>query len=1378
MTEANANLIAKMAKANFNVEAFSQTNTTWARWVKRFETALELYECDVQLKRQYLLHYMGAATYNVLCDKLLPKAPEEKTYDEIVTILTEHFDPKPNEILENYRFHLRKQKPEETCEKFLVALRKLAINCNFGEYLDTALRNQFVFGLTNQKIQSRLLEKSTLTLKDAVSVAAAYEAAEKGGIELHQSNNNNNSVGVVNKMQSAKRKNEKKKRQTVQQEKAATSAPSDGNKKKSCYRCGSTAHMANECKHKHTVCNFCSIKGHLRKVCMKEKKDVNQMTYENASEAELAISEVLHIHTTTTGGEIAHINSKESAREKIHITLKIDENPIEFELDTGAPVSVMSLDDAKKYFSAAKLKRSDIQLYSYCQTQLDCVGYIQVSVAIDNMKQTLNLYIVRSKHKPLCGREWLKMLKPKWLEEMSTSVVNKISCENSDYMRKWKADFPNLFLPTMGKITGHQVRLNVKENAVPRSLKARRVAFSLMNAVERELDEMVQQGVYEKVDRSEWATPLVVVPKSNGRVRLCGDYKVTLNPQLLVDEHPLPTIDELFSAMSGGSKFSKIDLSNAYLQLEIHEDDRHLLTLSTHKGLYKPTRMMFGVACAPAKWQRFMEGLLSGIPGVSVFLDDIKVTAADDDTHLKRLEEVLRRLNDHNMRVNWEKSEILAKSIQYCGYVIDCNGIRKMDSKIKAIQEMKKPQNKDEVRSFLGLVNYYGRFIQNLSTIVYPLNCLLHNNIQFDFDKKCEEAFNEVKRQIQSDVVLIHFNSNWTVVLAVDASPIGVGAVLSHICPDGAERPIQFASQTLNKVQQRYSQYDREAYAIVFGVKRFYQYLYGRKFTLVTDNKAISQIFSLSKGLPTLSATRMQHYAIFLESFNYDIRLKKSTENANADALSRLPNPDTYNCIEEIDLIEMEAIESLPVSIDELSKYTSEEEELKILLHGLKFGRECEPAKRFNVPYAEFSLQKGCLLRSGRVYIPVKLRQRVLAELHTAHFGTAKMKALARAYCWWPRMDVDIDQMVSNCTACQLTRPEPEKEAVHCWMRPKKVFERVHIDFAGPIFGKYLLILVDAYSKWPEVHILSNITAETTIKVCRQIFATYGIPNIVVSDHGTQFNSGEFQHFLKINGIMHKQGAPYHPATNGQAERFVQTVKQKLKSAKATAATLQDELSKILMAYRRAIHPATNKSPSMLMFGRQMQSRLDLLLPGNQITDPERKIPKKTFQIGDRVAARDYMSSKKWQYGKIVNFFGDLHYEVQLDDNRIWKRHTDQLRKVGKDLPNSAHNNSVGERGIPTNIQPNLSFDSFHRDNGSITNAQDCGTNGEVQSNETSIEKSNTVNGEVQNDETSSEQANTVAEAQDVVIHHSQVEPIRRSQRVRKEPERLQYNKM
>lgn len=222
---------------------------------------------------------------------------------------------------------------------------------------------------------------------------------------------------------------------------------------------------------------------------------------------------------------------------------------------------------------------------------------------------------------------------------------------------------------------------------------------------------------------------------------ICGDYKITLNGALVVDEHPFPTIEELFRKMAGGEMFSKIDLTKAYLQLEVHPSDRHLLTISTHKGLFRPSRLMYGIASAPAKLQRLMEQILGDIDGVSVFLDDIKITAPNDELLIQCIHEVLSRLEKYNMRINEKKSTFMQDHIEYCGYIIKKHGIQRMKCKVEAITNMKRPCNRDDVRVFLGLINCYGRFVKNLSDITYPLNQLLRKNFDFIFDKNVRNLF-------------------------------------------------------------------------------------------------------------------------------------------------------------------------------------------------------------------------------------------------------------------------------------------------------------------------------------------------------------------------------------------------------------------------------------------------------------------------------------------------------------------------------------------------------------------------------------------------------------------------------------------------------------
>ncbi|XP_058839331.1 uncharacterized protein K02A2.6-like [Topomyia yanbarensis] len=409
----------------------------------------------------------------------------------------------------------------------------------------------------------------------------------------------------------------------------------------------------------------------------------------------------------------------------------------------------------------------------------------------------------------------------------------------------------------------------------------------------------------------------------------------------------------------------------------------------------------------------------------------------------------------------------------------------------------------------------------------------------------------------------------------------------------------------------------------------------------------------------------MQHYAVFLESFDYNIRYRSSKENANADAMSRLPIEDVHNKnrIEEVDIIELNLIETLPVTADELAEFTKNDPNVHNLLQGLKVGRMVDGRDRFGVDQNEFSVQKGCIMKGIRVYIPPKLRKRVLDELHMGHFGISRMKSLARSYCWWECVDRDIEDLSRDCCECASVRKNPPKVAIHCWEKPVEPFQRIHIDFAGPFLGLNFLVIMDAFTKWPEVKLIPDMTTDTTIDKLREYFVTYGVPSVIVSDRGVQFTSEQFQSFLNKNGVTHKMGAPYHPATNGLAERFVQTFKDKLKTLKCDRKDIQFELYKILLAYRRAVHPATGKSPSILVFGRQIKSRLDLIVPknGEDKVEREEQGDVRCFAVNDRVAARDFLSSSKWKFGIVTERLGKLHYMIELDDGRIWKRHIDQL---------------------------------------------------------------------------------------------------------------------
>ena len=369
---------------------------------------------------------------------------------------------------------------------------------------------------------------------------------------------------------------------------------------------------------------------------------------------------------------------------------------------------------------------------------------------------------------------------------------------------------------------------------------------------------------------------------------------------------------------------------------------------------------------------------------------------------------VLVRLQQYGLRLKREKCMFLQTSVEYLGYLIDAEGLHATPQKIEAIVSAPMPQNVQELRSFLGLVNYYGKFIRNMSFITQPLNHLLGKSIPWKWTAECKKAFDELKEKLASTEVLVHYDVHLPVKLACDASSYGVGAVISHVLPGGEEKPIAYASRTLTQSEQNYPQIEKEALSLVFGVRKFHQFLYGRKFTLLTDHKPLLAILGPKKSLPTLATARMQRWALLLSAYQYEIEYRTTLEHANADGFSRLPlkgNDSGEASFSVASLFNLSQIEVLPVDAEQLRKATASDPMLSKVRFFLQRGwpQDIDPLFRpYHQKQAELTEEAGCLLWGMRVVVPESCRRRVLDELHTGHQGMVRMKSLARTHVWWP----------------------------------------------------------------------------------------------------------------------------------------------------------------------------------------------------------------------------------------------------------------------------------------------------------------------------------------------------------------------------------------
>ena len=490
--------------------------------------------------------------------------------------------------------------------------------------------------------------------------------------------------------------------------------------KKPCHRCGRSNHSEQVCRFRQATCHNCGKVGHIAPACRSRKTSNFKRSNKKDSPEH---TKFVELETTDSDPEeLPLFTLGEKATNPIKVDILINGRSLPMELDTGAAVSIISDTTRKAIFPTSQLQTSSVNLKTYTGEPIQVAGELLVNVQHGQQEaKQLPLIVVTGNGPSLLGRNWLQHVRLDW------KMIKKVT-QHSDSKKRLQElleKYKEVFQEELGHIKEFKAKLQVQENAKPKIFKPRSVPFAMKAAVDEELDRLEQIGVLEKISSSDWAAPIVTVPKKDGKVRLCGDYKVTINTATDVDQYPLPIPDALFATLSGGKYFTTLDLSQAYQQLELEESSRKYLAVNTHRGLYQYTRLPYGVASAPAQFQKVMDTILQGIPGVTCYIDDILITGATEEEHLQRLEVVLRRLQQHGFRLKKAKCKYMAESVDYLGYLIDSEGLHATEEKLQAILQAPTPRNVQELRSFLGLVNYYGKFISNLATILHPLNALL-----------------------------------------------------------------------------------------------------------------------------------------------------------------------------------------------------------------------------------------------------------------------------------------------------------------------------------------------------------------------------------------------------------------------------------------------------------------------------------------------------------------------------------------------------------------------------------------------------------------------------------------------------------------------------
>ncbi|MHB1799638.1 MAG: reverse transcriptase family protein [Vulcanimicrobiaceae bacterium] len=766
-----------------------------------------------------------------------------------------------------------------------------------------------------------------------------------------------------------------------------------------------------------------------------------------------------------------------------------------------------------------------------------------------------------------------------------------LTSEEQDQYSELLLKYSDLFKKNLpGRITAVEHRIELLNSTPIRSYPFR-VSQTEKEQISKTIRELLDNGMIRE-SISPWAAPVVLAPKKDGSIRFCIDYR-KLNAVTKKDVYPIPRIDDTLDKLGKAKYFTTLDMVSGYWHVHIREEDREKTAFISHVGLFEWTVMPFGLTNAPGTFQRVMDHVLAGLLGdiCLVYLDDIIIYSPTFTEHLLAVERVFERLKTNNIHLKVTKCHFATKVVRYLGYVVSRDGVEPDDQKIVAIKNYPIPKKCKDVRAFVGLCNYYRRFVKNFALIATPLYELTPKNANFKWTESCQQAFEELKQRLMSTPILAHPDFTREFILETDASNIGLGAILSQEFEKG-RRVIGYASRVLTPAERNYGTTDREALAVVWGTREYRPYLHGRKFLLITDHEALKYILTY-KG----ASGRQARWCMEMMEYDFKIIHRSGKKHINADALSRAPVSESVNLILGSDrLIEAQARD---VEIQKIVKEIT-------IKPSSEFQIEQDVLVRRYTPLNSSRRARGIVTQS---VLPASLVYEVIRAFHDeplgGHLGFKKTYNKIKERFWWKGMKKDIQHWVNSCMDCAMRKSPPNLRPDYLQPIPVgQPFEMVGMDFIGPIHPKtksgnqYILVFTDYLTKWPEAFATKDSTASTVAKyLVEEVIARHGAPIKLLSDRGKAFLSNIVDETCKLLGISQKFTTAYHPQTDGLTEKFNGTLVHMLsKFLKKNFANWDELIPYVLFAYRTSLQESTLETPFFLVYGRDPIVPIDVAL--------------------------------------------------------------------------------------------------------------------------------------------------------------------------------------
>lgn len=1193
---------------------------------------------DIQVARlKNLLGPEGRKVYR----SINTTEPGKETVLSIMKTLEDHCIPKKNETMEIFKFLSRHQGPNEPFERFYVALKSLILSCGFGDQEEKLLKSQIILGINSKTTQQKLLmSENNVSLQKVVDYCLAIEQSETNLKTLSLEHEGASSMEVFE------------------------SQPQKFN----CSNCG-FKHVKNKCGAYGKQCHKCHRMNHYSSMC--RQRSVNR-TRQTHNISKVQANEDQHDQQDNFSLNLIGIAEvKSSARNKWHEDLDVEGSSVEFKIDTGAETNIIPYSVYNKFPEEIKklVRETPVKLEVYGGFIIVPYGIIRLNVSYNGTSVSEDFFIVSEKNcRPILGLATCRSLHI--IPSINVSTKHIVNVQ--DFIETHKEVFTGL-----GCLPG-ELKLKLKENAIPVSNPARRVPYKLMDRLKVTLESLESKGIISKAEPSEWCSNLVILEKKSGDLRLCIDPK-ELNPNLMRDYFMIPTIEQLSSEIGNKQYYCVFDLKDGFYQIKLDEASSKLCSFSTPFGIYKFLRAPFGLSVLPEHFQKLTQNLFGSIKGVKVYFDDIIACANSLEELADIVDNIFYVAKQNNVKFNPDKIQYFVKEVNYLGMKFNSFGIKPDQNRVLAIKNLQAPRNRTELQSIIGMINFLRPFICNLSELLVPFRNLLKKDVIFSWDKNHDAQLDKIKDIICNLSLLSNFDGEKPVVIQADASQYAVGCTLLQ-----DNKPVFFASKCLSASESNFAQIEKELLAITFAFNKFHNYLYGHSnITVYTDHSPLVSI--IKKSMSSVQNNRIRRLRLKLLPYSFELKYLPGKHMYIADLLSR--NIKTESVSDDDSLTEYVHVVGTELTFknDSFQKLVEASQSDSSLIKIFEFYQKGWPkslsenendsdlSHYYNMK-SEITCENGLVYFNNRIIIPKAKRQYILDLLHETHTNFNKSKIIVQNFFYWPGILSDVRNLIMSCNICQTVQRSKIKEPLKSHDIPEIPFHKVGVDIAEYKQIPYL-VLIDYYSRWIEVVKLANKSCSSVISVLKSIFSRFGIPKTVISDN-VPFNSNEFSNFCKEWNFDLETISPHHSCSNGLAEKAVGIVKKMFQKAELD----RQDINLYLLNYRNSPVANLEYSPAQLLFSRNLRSKLPISshdLKPKIIQDPKicskvgqtetynkTSLKQETvFSQKDDVWVQN-IKLKIWEPARIVKVLNHRSYLVKMmNTGKLFRRNAHYLRK-------------------------------------------------------------------------------------------------------------------